>query len=237
MGLLSVIMLFVFVGVPVALVLLLRSDSSAGRQLGAFLGMSESQRRAFPSFPSLSADRDRTQAARDIAQKYGLTYVGHSNEEMERIAHFFLFRYKGPGVVDDLVLGESAAMRESFFTYYDRPQWRSTFAHFTSARLDLPEFRLNGRGFPHRDLTAAAIAFHDLPEFNAAYEVRGEDETRIRRMLDPFVRTRLAVHGDCWIEGTGSELLCGRSVDYTQVGERDAFFQAAREMCALFERR
>ena len=159
MGLLSVIMVFVFVGVPVALVLLLRSDSSAGRQLGGFLGMSESQRRAFPSFPSLSADRDRTQAARDIAQKYGLTYVGHSNEEMERIAHFFLFRYKGPGVVDDLVLGESAAMRESFFTYYDRPQWRSTFAHFTSARLDLPEFRLNGRGFPHRDLTAAAIAF------------------------------------------------------------------------------
>ena len=234
MGLL--IVPFVLVGVPVAMVLLLRSDSSAGRWLGAFLGLSETERRAFPSFPSWSADRDRAHAARDIAQKYGLTYVGDSKEEMERIAHFFLFRHKPPGVVEELVVRESPAIREALFTYYDRPRWRSTFAHFTSARLDLPEFRLSGRGFPHRDRTAPPIAFDDLPEFTASYEVRGQDETRIRGVLDRFVRTRLAVHGECWIEGKGSELLCGRSVDYTKAGERDAFFLVAREIRALFEK-
>lgn len=229
------IMLFVFFGLPLALALLLRSDSRAGARIGAALGISEAKRRAIPSFSRWwHADRDREQAARETAQRYRFTYIGRSTEERDRIAHFFLFRHKAPGTVDELVLGESAAMRESLFTYYDRPRWRSTFAHFTSAMLDLPEFRVGARDFPLRDLTSPAIAFDDVAAFSASYEVRGEQEMQIRRLLDPIVRTRLAVHGGFWIEGQGSELLCGKSVDYTQVGERDTFFKTAREICALF---
>ena len=118
----------------------------------------------------------------------------------------------------------------------DEPVAESVQCGEPNPSLRSPFSARSGRGFPLRDRTAPPIAFNDLPEFTASYEVRGQDETRIRGVLDRFVRTRLAVHVECWIEGKGSELLCGRSVDYTQAGERDAFFLVAREIRALFEK-
>lgn len=238
------IVLFVFfvvvslVGIQVAAIRLLRRNPAVLKYFPEVFRLSMAQPRPYPSFARWwSADRDREHAARAIAQRYGLTYIGTSNEEAELVHHFFFFRHRARVTIEELVLSGSAAMRESLFTCYDNPRWRSTFAHFTSAKLDLPEFRAAARDFPFRDRTATAIAFEDSPEFNAAYEVRGEDATAIRRVLEPLVRMRLAVHTGLWIEGKGSELLCGRSVDYTQTVERDAFFQVAREIRAMFEGR
>jgi hypothetical protein len=237
-GLLIALFVIFAVCVPVVAVRLLRRNSATVGQIGGLFRMSKSQGQPVPSFSHWwSADRDRERSARDIAHRYGFTYIGASTEESDLIGDFFCFRHKRRGVVEELVLSESAAMRESLFTYYDNPRWRSTFAHFTSTRLNLPAFRVVARDFPLHDLTSPAMAFGDSPEFTALYEVRGDDETSIRRVLDRFVRTRLAVHGGLWIEGTGSQLLCGRSVDYTQAGERDGFFQVAREIRAMFEGR
>jgi hypothetical protein len=234
------IVLFVIflVCAPVAASRLLRRNPAILEYFPEVFRRALAQPQPYASFARWwSADRDREQAARAIAERYGLTYIGTSNEEAELVHHFFFFRHRARVTIEELVLSGSAAMRESLFTCYDNPRWRSTFAHFTSAKLDLPAFHAGARDFPFRDLTAPAMAFDDSPEFDAAYEVRGEDEAAIRRVLDRFVRARLAVHGGLWIEGKGSELLCGRSDDYTQTGERDAFFQVAREIRAMFEGR
>lgn len=181
------------------------------------------------------AGHDRTTSARQLAERYGFLYAGRSEEERNRVAHFFIFRHKPAAVVDEVVIHDDASMRESVFTCYDRTRWPSTFAHFTSPALDLPEFHMNARDYPLRDMTSAPLAFHESPAFDAAYEVRGPDEAPIRDLLDSFKRGPLATHKGFWIEGKGRDLLCGRSEDYTQLEERDAFFREARDICAVFK--
>lgn len=225
------IMMLIVFGLPVVLGLLVRSHSSAGAQLRKKLGISESRMAETASFSRWwHADRDRKAAALQIASRHNLRYVGSSTDEMQRLERFFLFRTFRGGTMEEMVLGERDGFREALFTH-GKMRWRYTFAHFSSARLDLPAFHLAARDYPVRDQVSPEIVFEGF-----AHQVYGEDEPRIRALLDGPVRARLAAHAGFWIEGDKSEFLCGRDVDYTQTDEREAFFKTARGICAMFER-
>jgi hypothetical protein len=227
-----IVMVLVVFGLPVTFGLLAHSDSKAGARFRRALGISDARMRETPSFSRWwTADRDRSESSRQIAGRHHLRYVGDSPEQMDRIDHFFVFSNTWRGAVEELVLGEDEEMREALFTHRQH-RWRHTFAHFTSASLDLPVFRLGWPAFPLRDFTAPAIAFD-----GESYEVRGENEPQIRALFDRNVRAALSAYEGFWIEGKQSQLLCGKAVDLTQLAAREDFFRSARAICAILAKR
>ena len=213
----AVLVLVVF-GMPVVAALLLRPKSSIG-------GKSSFSR-------WWTANRDRTAAAKEIAQRHGMRYAGDTLEERERLEDFLYFRGFNVGAVMDLVVGEDGPLRTMLFSN-SRSRSIHTLALFEASDSRTPAFRIGARDFPFRDRTVAEISFDGVPAFSAAYEVRGEPEAEVRALLNAFVRTELAGMGSLWIEGRPSALLCVGAEDYTLLVEREEFLQRARKVFSI----
>ena len=155
-------------------------------------------------------------------------------EPAPRIEHFFYFTGRTPGRIFDLVAGERDTVREALFSMTATRSFVYTLAHFTSADLKLPSFRIAARDFSFRERTSAEIGFRDVPDFTTRYEVHGEDETAVRALLNDRVRAALAGMGSLLIEGKPSELLCVSDEDYSILSERDEFFGRARVILSRF---
>ncbi len=139
-------------------------------------------------------DARRTRALRDLAQRLGLRFLGHSFEEYARAPQLetALFQGRFGKEVRNILAGHRGGFTVSFFDYaYGRGRRRGsteqTVAAFTQG-LPLPQFEL----LPRRVLSNVdertfqeEIRFEDRPEFSQRFRLVGPDKDKVRELFTP----------------------------------------------------
>jgi len=139
-------------------------------------------------------DARRMRALRDVAQRLGLRFLGHSFEEYARAPQLEapLFQGKFGKEVRNIMAGHRGGFTVSFFDYsYGRGRRRGsteqTVAAFTQG-LPLPQFELS----PQRVLSNVdertfqeEIRFEDRPEFSKRFRLVGPDKDQVRELFTP----------------------------------------------------
>lgn len=167
------------------------------------------------------ADRERTEAMRDIAARMGWAYretVPFS--AIPKLDRFELFTQGRRRKLTNLMTSPAGEPRAVLFDYTyttgggkSQQTHRQTVFYAVSDELELPTFSLRPQRFFHG--IAKVFGYQDIdlerrPVFSGMFVLRGDDEERVRASFSGAVAEFFEMHEGACAAGVGREVLYWR---------------------------
>lgn len=167
-------------------------------------------------------DKKRTEALRQACLRLGFSFLPKGDPSFQaELAAFPLFNQGHSRNLKNLIRGSGSDADIAVFDYRyttgsgkNQRTRKQTVIRFRSAGLDLPAFTLSPENIMHKIGSMFGyqdIDFEHFPGFSKRYLLRGQDETRIRMVLnDRALRFFEQKHPVC-VEGRADQFIFYRS--------------------------
>jgi carbonic anhydrase len=197
-------------------------------------------------FLAMRAERERNDAARELAGRIGWSFQETAGMEVVPGAERFeLFTQGRDRKVRRFLSGRSGGMRAALFDYSytvgagkSQSTWTQTVACIHARGLSLPLFSVRPEGIFHR--LAERFGYQDIdldasPAFSRAFLLRGPDEAAVREVFTPPVARWFERTGRVCCAGEGQVLYLWRPGQRVRSEEMEGLLDEAVALAGAFQ--
>lgn len=190
-------------------------------------------------------EKNRREKIRQTAEQLGIEYRLFLDESDNLIfSEFALSSLGRSGHANNVLIADSGELRMVIFDYQyttgsgkNRRTHKQTVALVRSQSLEIPEFQLRPEGFFHS--IASLFGFTDInfqtdPAFSNAYQLKGNDEPKIRTFFNDERRARLLQVKGVTVEGKADKFLFYQAGVRRNLEKIKSLMEQAHSLYALF---